>query len=360
MALVDAGDAGGAGKAGAAGGAGLASVPAPGVSSNFQFSVSGGTQHLIKGLQATIGLRMYETWLMSRVMKVDAGSAIRPVSASSMSARIPYSVAEDVPAAVAEAAARSSLTSATFGLFNPTFQTFRTLQTVSNELMSDAKVMEILAYQFAMNLAEQTQAYLLGIIGASVVGTTRHHFNPNGGSVGTTDGVPHFKVLSALVSGTPSAADWAAATRGGIAVDTAMFTATERQMLVMSSHPSALTNFLFSSSSGAVTNNVHLTISNDVQHPGCMNPIMGIPWYTDASLPVPSAVAATVSSTPHVLIFNPAQVMLAVKSPVVVTLDTESLMESNQTVVHATYRAAGAMMNPKSAAAYSLKTLPAT
>jgi hypothetical protein len=276
-----------------------------------------------------------------------------------MSARIPYSIAEDVPAAVAEAAARSSLTSATFGLFNPTFQTFRTLQTVSNELLADAKVMEILGYQFAMNLAEQTQAYLLGIIGASVVGTTRHHFNPNGGSVGTTDGVPTFKVLSALVNGTPSSANWATSTRGGIAVDTAMFTATERQMLVMASHPSSLANFLFDTNSGATASNAHVIISNDPEHPGCMNPIMGIPWYTDASLPVPSAVAASVSSTPHILIFNPAQVMLAVKSEVVVTLDTESAIDSNQTVVHATYRAAGAMMNPKSAAAYSLKTLPA-
>jgi len=328
--------------------------------SGFQVSVaSGGTQHLIKGLQVTIGMRMYETWLLSKVAKVDAGSAIRPVSASSMLARIPYSIAEDVPAAVAEAAARSSLTSATFGLFNPTFQTFRTLQTVSNELLADAKVMEILGYQFAMNLAEQTQAYLLGIIGASVVGTTRHHFNPNGGSVGTTDGIPTFKVLSALVSGTPSATNWATSTRGGIAVDTAMFTATERQMLVMTSHPSSLANFLFDTNSGATASNAHVIISNDPEHPGCMNPIMGIPWYTDASLPVPSAVPATVSSTPHILIFNPAQVMLAVKSEVVVTLDTESAIDSNQTVVHATYRAAGAMMNPKSAAAYSLKTLPA-
>ena len=345
----------------AGGGLGGGAFVGPGdIGSAFDVSVAtGGTQHLIKGLQAAIGARMYETWLLSRVSKVDAGSAIRPVSASSMSARIPYSIAEDVPAAVAEAAARSSLTSATFGLFNPTFQTFRTLQTVSNELMSDAKVMEILGYQFAMNLAEQTQAYLLGIIGASVVGTTRHHFNPNGGSIGTSDGVPTFKVLSALVSGTPSATDWAAATRGGIAVDTAMFTAAERQMLVMASHPSSLSNFLFNSGSGATGSNAHLIISNDPEHPGCMNPIMGIPWYTDASLPVPSAVAASVSSTPHILIFNPAQVMLAVKSEVVVTLDTESAIDSNQTVVHATYRAAGAMMNPKSAAAYSLKTLPA-
>lgn len=329
-------------------------------SSTFEVSVAtGGTQHLIKGLQATIGARMYETWLMSKVSTVDAGSAIRPVSASSMGARIPYSIAEDVPAAVAEAAARSSLTSATFGLFNPTFQTFRTLQTVSNELIGDAKVMEILGYQFAMNLAQQTQAYLLGIVGASVVNTTRHHFNPNGGTAGTTDGVPRFSVLSALVNGTPSATDWAAATRGGIAPDTAMFTATERQMLVMASHPSALANFMFNSNSGVTGSNAHVIISNDPEHPGCMNPIMGIPWYTDASLPVPSTAAATYASTPHVLIFNPAQIMLAVKSPVVVTLDTESLMESNQTVVHATYRAAGAMMNPKSAAAYSLKTLPA-
>jgi hypothetical protein len=87
--------------------------------------------------------------------------------------------------------------------------------------------------------------------------------------------------------------------------------------------------------------------------------VAGIPWYSDESMPKPSVAGALPTTQPHILIFNPLQVLLAIKSPVRVTLDTESLMASNQTTVHATFRAAGSMLNPKSVAAYSLKTLVA-
>ena len=128
--------------------------------------------------------------------------------------------------------------------------------------------------------------------------------------------------------------------------------------LMIVSHPAAVTSFLTSASSGVVAAS-HSIVSAINREPGVLETILGIPWYTDESLPKPSVAGALPTSLPHILIFNPLQVLLAIKSPVRVYLDTESGIASNQTTVHATFRAAGSMLNPKSVAAYSLKTLVA-
>jgi hypothetical protein len=329
---------------------------------------------IAQGIQEIIGSRLYETWLLRNIHRVDASSSMRMIdtkqvsqggspetflkTTTPMKLKVPYGINEDVARTVAEDASLAE-TTATFGQYAPSFVTFRTKQVVSNELLEDAKIREILAYQFAENIAESLQAYVLTQIGAAVAGTARHHRNNNGATVGTTDGIPRLDVLQAMVSACPVVATWGAGTNGGIAAETALFKQTERSKLMIVSNPAAVTSFLTGGTTSGVTSTSHSIVSAINREPGVVETILGIPWYTDESLPKPSVAGALPTSLPHILIFNPMQVLLAIKSPVRVTLDTESLMASNQTTVHATFRAAGSMLNPKSVAAYSLKTLVA-
>lgn len=364
----------GGGKGGAAVGAPQGQQAASGNTIGFQpplGMISGamgtGGDLIAQGIQEIIGAEMYETWLLRNIHRVDASSAMRMIdttyegaplvkATTPMKLKVPYSVNEDVARVVAEDASLAE-TTATFGQYSPNFVTFRTKQVVSNELLNDAKIREILGYQFAQNIAESLQAYVLTQIGAAVVGTARHHRNPTGGSVGTTTGIPSLDILEAMVSSTPIAASWATAIRGGIAVETPLFKQIERSKLMIASHPAAVTTFLLNSTSG-ITAASHSIVSSIIREPGVVQTILGIPWYTDESLPKPSVAGSTAGlTTPHILIFNPLQVLLAIKSPVRVYLDTESGIGSNQTTVHATFRAAGSMLNPRSVAAYSLSTL---
>lgn len=327
--------------------------------------MNSGADLIAQGMQEIIGSRMYETWLLRNIHRVDASSAMRMIDTTYPNAvktttplklKVPFAVNEDVARTVAEDASLAE-TTATFGQYAPSFVTFRTKQVVSNELLEDAKIREILAHQFAQNMAESLQAYVLTQIGAAVAATTRHHRNPTGGTVGTTTGIPNLSILEALVSSTPIVGSWTATIAGGIAVETPLFKQVERSKLMIASHPAAVSTFLMNEASG-VSAASHSIVSA-LSELGVVTTILGIPWYTDDSLPKPSVAGATSATTPHILIFNPLQVLLAIKSPVRVYLDTESGIASNQTTVHATFRAAGSMLNPKSVAAYSLKTLVA-
>ena len=321
---------------------------------------------IAQGIQEIIGSRIYETWLLRNIHRVDASSAMRMIdttypssvkTTTPMKLKVPYSINEDVARTVAEDASLAE-TTATFGQYAPNFVTFRTKQVVSNELLNDAKILEILGYQFAQNMAESLQAYVLTQIGAAVAGTTRHHRNNLGATVGTTTGIPDQMILTSLTSSTPIVATWTSALGGAIAAETPIFKFTERSKLVIVSHPAAASTFLLNAGSGidAVSRAQIVGLDRD---PEMIASVAGIPWYSDESMPKPSVAGALPTTMPHILIFNPLQVLLAIKSPVRVTLDTESLMASNQTTVHATFRAAGSMLNPKSVAAYSLKTLVA-
>jgi len=333
-----------------------------------------GADLIAQGIQEVIGSRIYETWLLRNIHRVDASSAMRMIdttlasdggtppvfnvkTTTPMKLKVPYAINEDVARTVAEDASLAE-TSATFGQYSPSFVTFRTKQTVSNELLNDAKIREILGFQFAQNIAESLQAYVLTQIGAAVAATARHHRNPTGGSVGTTTGIPNLDILEALVSSTPITASWASTIAGGIAAETPLFKQVERSKLMIASHPAAASTFLLNTTSGVAAAS-HSIVSALSRDPGVVTTVLGIPWYTDESLPKPSVAGATSATTPHILIFNPLQVLLAIKSPVRVYLDTESGIASNQTTVHATFRAAGSMLNPKSVAGYSLKTLTA-
>ena len=329
-------------------------------------SMGTGGDLIAQGIQEIIGSRIYETWLLRNIHRVDASSAMRMIDTTYPSSvktttplklKVPYSINEDVARTVAEDASLAE-TSATFGQYAPSFVTFRTKQVVSNELLEDAKIREILAYQIAENIAESVQAYVLTQIGAAVAGTTRHHRNNNGASVGTTTGIPDQMILTSLTSSTPIVATWTSALGGAIAAETPIFKFTERSKLMIVSHPAAASTFLLNAGSGidAVSRAQIVGLDRD---PEMIAAVAGIPWYSDESMPKPSVAGALPTTMPHILIFNPLQVLLAIKSPVCVYLDTESGMASNQTTVHATFRAAGSMLNPKSVAAYSLKTLVA-
>jgi hypothetical protein len=332
-----------------------------------------GADLIAQGIQEIIGSRIYETWLLRNIHRVDASSAMRMIdttlvsnggnpetftkTTTPMKLKVPYSINEDVARVVAEDASLAE-TSATFGQYAPNFVTFRTKQVVSNELLEDAKIREILGYQFAENIAESLQAYVLTQIGAAVAGTTRHHRNNLGASVGTTTGIADQMILTALTSSTPIVATWTSALGGAIAAETPIFKFTERSKLMIVSHPAAASTYLLNNGSGADAT-ARAQILNLDRDPEMIASVAGIPWYTDESMPKPSVAGALPTSLPHILIFNPLQVLLAIKSPVRVYLDTESGIASNQTTVHATFRAAGSMLNPKSVAAYSLKTLVA-
>lgn len=228
--------------------------------------------------------------------------------------------------------------SQTYGLYTPQFKTYRSMQIVSNELLADSTAMEVVADQMAGAISEKVQGDLLAAIAASVL-STRHSYND------TTNGAASFDLLFRMVSNIASAS-------GGIPANTNVFTCEQRQRLLFASHPFHLQAFVNQTHGSAANKVIVQAALADSEHHGIATPILGLPWYTDNGMNFATSGQAT-TDAPDILIFDPMQVVLAEKE-MVVTLDTQSRMASNQSIIYTTYRAAGALMHPRAAAGYSL------
>ena len=228
--------------------------------------------------------------------------------------------------------------SQTYGIYTPQFKTYRSMQIVSNELLADSTAMEVVADQMAGAISEKVQGDLLAAIAASVL-STRHSYND------TTAGAASFDLLFRLVSNIATAS-------GGIPANTNVFTCEQRQRLVFASHPFHLQAFVNQQHGSAANKVIVQAALADSEHHGVATPILGLPWFTDSGMNFATSGQAT-TDAPDILIFDPMQVVLAEKE-MVVTLDTQSRMASNQSIIYTTYRAAGALMHPRAAAGYSL------
>ena len=374
----------------------------------------------IKGLQSRVADRVYNTWLLKMCRRIPGDSAFRSLADTSIGLRVPYTLTADDVAVQNEnvlggrtftAATTDVITSTahglsdgmtievynvggalptglsagttyfvrdaatntfkvaltaggtavdvtaagtgtnylltreievsqTYGIYTPQFKTYRSMQIVSNELLADSTAMEVVADQMAGAISEKVQSDLLAAIAASVL-STRHSYND------TTSGNASFDLLFRLVSNIATAS-------GGIPANTNVFTCEQRQRLLFASHPFHLQAFVNQQHGSAANKAIVQGLIGDSEHHGIATPILGLPWYTDAGMNFATSGQAT-TDAPDILIFDPTQVVLAEKE-MVVTLDTQSRMASNQSIIYTTYRAAGALMHPRAAAGYSLYT----
>jgi len=229
-------------------------------------------------------------------------------------------------------------TSQTYGLYNPQFKTYRSMQIVTNELLADSTAMDVVASQMAGAISEKVQGDLLATIAASVL-STRHSYND------TSNGNASFDLLFRMVTNIGVAS-------GGIPANTTVYNCEQRQRLVFASHSFHLQAYINQAHGSAANKAIVQTLIGDSEHHGIPTPILGLPWYTDDAMNFATSGQAT-TDAPDILIFDPTQVLLAEKE-MVVTLDTQSRMASNQSIIYTTYRAAGALMHPRAAAGYSL------
>jgi len=374
----------------------------------------------VEGLQLGVSQRVYDTWLLSKVNRVKADSAFRSVADLAMTMKAPYIDGEDAVQILPEGqreftAATSDLItitahgfavnttvqvvssgtlpapltagtiyfvrdvtantfklaltaggaaiditttgtgthtmmfasleeSYTFGAYQPAFETFRTMQIVSNELLADSQVLNVVSTAMASAISEKVQGYLLAKIGAAVT-TARHNVNE------TTGGHATFTNLLRMCSNIGPAAI------GGVAAGTTLFKQEQRSRLCMASAPVHQTHHLQTDSVFGSTNQIIgrvIAMDSERCEDGVYRAVYGVPWYTDDSMPTATSGLA-IADCPDILIFDPTQVMLADKG-LVVSVDRESRMAFNQSIIHATFRAAGAVMHPKAAAGYSLYT----
>jgi hypothetical protein len=294
----------------------------------------------LEDLTLQTSARLYDTWLLGACKRLNADTAVRLLTATTLKLRQPFLPVgnADVVEQTGEGAAATE-DPYKVGLTEASFVTFRSQQTVSNELLADSDVLALLAVNMAEAIAEAAQGYLLTRIGAGAVAGFRAVEAVN------ANGTPTAADIRQMLSGTGGAGIT------GLA-DKAFWNCAERKRLVMASHPGTQERYyaqVISAATGVANFAAHQLMTAD-RVPA---PVFGVPWYTDEAMPL----AGNAGAQPHVLAFDPSQVVLAEKG-LVVSLDTESRMGFNQTVIHATYRAAGALMNPRAAFGLYLTAKP--
>jgi hypothetical protein len=288
-----------------------------------------------KGLTLRAQERVYDTWLLQRCKIVEGDTIYRMLADANTGVKQPYIKTRDTVAQGTAEGATSTEQNYTFGAFSPNFITFRSLQTVTNELLQDSDAMDVLTSAMAGEIAQKVQGYLLDRIGSDLAES-----DPANRMALEAVNNPTFVTLRQMLSGT--GASGAGTGSRVVAQETEVWNCEERKRILIASHPSLLERFFESNSTGsAITRFQSMVMVED----GTPAPIYEVPWYTDASMPL----AATISPTPQVLIFDPQRVLLVSKG-LVIRVDTESRMAYNQSVIHATFRAAGALMQDTAAA----------
>jgi hypothetical protein len=384
---------------------------------NLQAPALSGQEGTIKGLQALVSDRIYNTWLLQRCTRMKGYNAFRSIADTSLGLRVPYTLVADGVTVQPEntlaprtftAATTDIITSAghgmangnaiqvsstgtlpaplaagttyfvrdvttdtfkvaltasgaavditgtgtgthtlqfidtevsqTYGVYTPQFKTYRSMQIVTNELLADSTAMEVVAAQMAGAISEKVQGDLLAAVAAGVT-STRHSYDE------TTDGAATYDMMFRMVTNIGTAS-------GGIPANTTMFNCEQRRRLVFASHPFHLQKFVNQTHGSAANKVIVQAMLADSEHHGIPTPILGLPWYTDDSMNFATSGQA-IAADPDILIFDPTQVLLAEKE-MVVTLDTQSRMAFNQSIIYTTFRAAGALMHPRAAAGYSL------
>jgi hypothetical protein len=268
--------------------------------------------------------RTFETGLVALVNKVDAASAYRcryitglpDVEAPGEGQ--PYSFGSDFVFAQERAA----------------LQTFTSATVVSNELMADYALQPLLAQVLAGQLAEQLNGQVAARVGVAVGGTARHN---RGTATGTLTG----PLLTRTIFGQGVTANSVPAGQ--------MFSNADMAGLVIASNGTVFGEMIV----GGFQTSYPADLQDFRDDRGQAS-FAGLPWHFVSTMPI-SSLSTTISN-PHVIIFDPRYVSLAMQ-PLVIRTDSESLAENNQTVIHASVRAEAFLGGISHAAAISIKAI---
>lgn len=285
-----------------------------------------GDQLVSETFSQVVYSKTFETGLLALVNKVDAASAYRCRDITGLpdlevpGEGQPYAFSSDFVFAQERAA----------------LQTFIAATVVSNELMADYALQPMLAQVLAGQLAEQLNGTIAARVGAAVGGTARH----NRGQI--TTGILTGPVLTRTIYG-----------QGGTAGNVPagqMFSNADMAGLVIASNGTVFGDMI--AGGGFATS--YPADLQDFRNDRGQAAFAGLPWHFINSMPLSSVSTAIVN--PHVIIFDPRYVSLAMQ-PLVIRTDSESLAENNQTVIHASVRAEAFLGGISHAAAISIKAI---
>jgi len=268
--------------------------------------------------------KTFETGLVALVNKVDAASAYRCRHITGL---------PDV-AAPGEAQAYSFANDFVFAQERAALQTFVSATVVSNELMADYALQPMLAQVLAGQLAEKLNGQIAASVGATVGGTARHNR-------GTTTGTLTGALLTRTIFGQGTTANSVTAGQ--------MFSSADMAGLVIASNGTVFGEMVV----GGFQTSYPADLQDFTADRGRCH-FAGLPWHFINNMPVSSVSAAL--TNPHVLIFDPRYVSLAMQ-PLVIRMDTESRAANNQTVIHASVRAEAFLGGNSHAAAISIKAI---
>ena len=291
-----------------------------------------GTLTVSETLSAHIGTKLFDTWMLSRVMRIPAASAI-------MHNRI---VTYEASAVSAEEAT-STQTPMVFAQNRVVLKSFRTEQTLSAELLADSNALAVVSAALVGDLQEKVCTEIGAAIAlasydaAAASGAGAYRDNVNTGAV--TGGIPTILGLSQIAFGSVAAA-------GGLALG-GRFNAAQRGSLCYLTQGDTITNFV-----GAVlTSNLGGLYTIVDGHPA----YIGIPFIQTKGM---LANAGTTKGGLHIACVDLSKVLLA-EQALSVSIDTESGIENNLVTIHAVYRAAAILTDRSHATGLTLRTMTA-
>ena len=283
-----------------------------------------GTLTVSETLSAHIGSKLFDTWLLSRVMRIPAASAI-------MHNRI---VTYESSAISAEAAT-STQTQMVFAQDRVVLKSFRAEQTLSAELLADSNALAVVSAALVGDLQEKVCHEIGAAIALASYTGSAYRDNVNTGIV--TNGVPVILGLTQIAFGSPAAA-------GGLALG-GRFNAAQRGSLCYLAQGDTITQF-----AGAVlASNLGGFYSVVDGHPA----YLGIPFIQTKGM---LANASTTLGGLHIACVDLSQVLLA-EQALSVSIDTESGIVNNLVTIHAVYRAAAILTDRSHATGLTLRTM---
>jgi hypothetical protein len=286
----------------------------------------GSNQLVSETFSQAVYSRTFATGLLPLVNKVSAASAYRCRDVSALA---------DVEAP-GEGSEYSFVTDYTFEETRAALQTFIVATKVSNELMADYGIQSLLAQVMAGQLAERLNNYIAERVSIAIGGTARH----NRGEI--TTGTLSGTALIRLIFGR--------GTTGGSVTAGQMFNNADYDGLVIASNANVFGEMIagggFTASKPADT--------LDFRHERGQCYYAGLPWHFISTMPLTAASASI--SAPHVIVFDPRYVSLAMQ-PMQFRVDSESLADSNQSIIHASVRAEAFLGGISHAAGISIKAI---
>jgi hypothetical protein len=221
-------------------------------------------------------------------------------------------------------------------------QTFRSQQTVSNELMKDSDAMTAVALILGQEIEEHLNAHCVDAVEAI-------SYNPaSGGSyrdnvqTGINNGnLTQAAMFRALFGHDVTASNMAAGQR---------FTAEQRKRLACVMSPTTLEQFILAMPTPNYLPNFPIV---SVEETGITS-VFGCPIITLDKGILPNAT--TTKGGLHVAVVDTGAFIIA-EQPLLIAVDTESKAENNQSVIHAVYRASAFLTHRSNCTGITLRTM---